>query len=274
MSPDQPFEYVNFWDDEVEDASVEYMERLIGSGFTFSKGVWQSGVELWPIISSTDKTKTKKEKTSRGTFKSNKSAGHPRTKVFDMPESSKPTHHTSKGKQKEAECPPVAKDGNMSTQDFLMAKVDKKLLAFKDELKDDVRNFYAIEKALMKDELLDEIIRALRYGDKFPSPSGKSKFTSPSGKTKFSGPSSPTQTVPPVGSEEPSAEVPIPKKNIDLMDEIHQAAWSNYEGVPDILTNINDVNNDPNVSVILLSFYKSECRLLLNIYYCFPVYCF
>lgn len=48
--PDSQYEEVNHWKDKVEDESVLYLEKFIGSGFKFTKDMWSGGVNEWPVI--------------------------------------------------------------------------------------------------------------------------------------------------------------------------------------------------------------------------------
>jgi len=48
---DPPYPNINdYWIDEVEDPTLDYMERVIGSRYKFQQSDWRGGCRTWPKI--------------------------------------------------------------------------------------------------------------------------------------------------------------------------------------------------------------------------------
>lgn len=92
-SSDSEYEKVNHWKDEVVDESVFYLERLIGSGYKFTKNMWPGGVNEWPVIVAEYKP-PKKESPSRKIQQAPKKVDN-----IQAPQSHQ-SHHLFKGRVK------------------------------------------------------------------------------------------------------------------------------------------------------------------------------
>lgn len=102
------------------------------------------------------------------------------------------------------------------------------------DLKHDVRTaeikeILAIEKSLMKDELLDEIISAMRHGGKYPSPKASGESVPPPATQE------PPTSQPPTDGKGP----PNPGKSHSNIDDLNTAARDDYPGVSGIINNLN-----------------------------------
>ncbi|KFK26023.1 hypothetical protein AALP_AA8G193500 [Arabis alpina] len=73
---DSLYEDLNHWSEDVEDPSVIYMERLIGSGFNFTKDIWRGGVDVWPVIAPPSKKGRCVKKTNKGKGKVGEQSKH------------------------------------------------------------------------------------------------------------------------------------------------------------------------------------------------------
>ncbi|CAE5973925.1 unnamed protein product [Arabidopsis arenosa] len=200
------------WVDEVADPALDYMERLIGSRFNFTKDVWSGGYSKWPQIMVDEKGH--EEKVSRP----RKAPAKRPPKTTDIPGS-------SRGKEKvDEESHPSGDDHGGQGQNILHAliieQVEQRIRDVRTELKiefyDEIRRVVDIDKKLMKDELLDEIISNLRYGGKFPgSPKGtnttaatkspKGTDTTPASKSPKGTDTTPPATKSPKGTEKTPA---------------------------------------------------------------------
>ncbi|KFK22819.1 hypothetical protein AALP_AAs58172U000100 [Arabis alpina] len=133
---DDLYEQVNYWDDEVEDPSITYVERLIGSGFIFSKGIWRGGYAGWLVILPQSKV----------------------GKKAPVKEKGQKTKPINKGKGKvgeESSAEEANQQGPFADLDVeaLMKRIDEKLDAHTVEIK----QLYAADLKLMRDQLQDEI---------------------------------------------------------------------------------------------------------------------
>ncbi|VVB04357.1 unnamed protein product [Arabis nemorensis] len=125
---------------------MNYLERFIAKRYKFTKEIWKGGADNWPVIEPDSKL-SKKEKIQGKVHQK-------RTKNVkgDKPFFSK----ADKGKR-------------------ILELVDKKNEAHWAELKE----MWSLEKKIMKDELVDEIISILRDRGKYPCPKCTDKSNSP-----------------------------------------------------------------------------------------------
>ncbi|KAG7594891.1 Ulp1 protease family C-terminal catalytic domain [Arabidopsis thaliana x Arabidopsis arenosa] len=233
------------WVDEVADPALDYMESLIGSRFNFTKDVWSGGYSKWPPIMVDEKGK--EEKVSRA----RKAPAKRQTKTTDIPGS-------SRGKEKvdEESHPPGDNPGGQG-QDVLhaliMEQVEQRIRDVRAELKiecyDEIRRVVDIDKKLMKDELLDEIISNLRYGGKYP---GSPKVTeespvakSPKGTEKSPVAKSPKGTEKSTVAKSPKGTEKAPVTNSPRGGEKCPPTKSPRGGEKSSLSNDGD-NNQPN----------------------------
>ncbi|KAG7550108.1 Papain-like cysteine peptidase superfamily [Arabidopsis thaliana x Arabidopsis arenosa] len=172
---DPPHPSINDWGDEVSDPALDYMESLIGRGYKFKRGDWRGGWRSWPpIVVDQNLKEDNVRKPKKVSFR------RP-NKNFEIPETSQGGPSKGKGKVTEDEdiCPPKGPEGQDILYALIMEHVNAKFRELKDELIVELCQRVGVEKSLMKDELLDEIISNLRHGGKFPTPSSGDDIVPP-----------------------------------------------------------------------------------------------
>ncbi|XP_020890719.1 uncharacterized protein LOC110230862 [Arabidopsis lyrata subsp. lyrata] len=167
---DPPHPSINDWPDEVSDPAIDYMESLIGGGYKFCQADWIGGCRTWPkiVVDENPKEpnvrKTKKVPVRRPNINSD---------MPEFPQGGPSGSSKGKGKVDEDFCPPAGTEGKDVLHALIMEEVNSKFRDMKEELKvelmGEVCRMYGVEKSLLKDELLDEIISNLRHGGKFPT---------------------------------------------------------------------------------------------------------
>ncbi|KFK23264.1 hypothetical protein AALP_AAs40544U000100 [Arabis alpina] len=127
--------------------------RLIGSGFKFTKDIWRGGADVWPVIAAPSKKGRLFKKTNKG-----------KGKVGEQ------------SKQDEAN-----RDGPFANVDVeaIMSLVDQKLAAQKLAAHTaDIRDMYLADQKVFRDQLHDDFVSIMRSSAKYPSPADTSKYAS------------------------------------------------------------------------------------------------
>ncbi|CAL9241890.1 unnamed protein product, partial [Arabidopsis halleri] len=79
---DPPHPSIIVWGDEVSDPAIDYMERMLGSGYKFKRGDWRGGWRSWPPIVVDENLKEDNVR------KPKKVSFRRPTKTFEIPETS------------------------------------------------------------------------------------------------------------------------------------------------------------------------------------------
>lgn len=184
------------WDDELEDQAVDNIFNKLKNGYIFKKEEWQGGIDNLPLITATttlvDKQKRKPstKPTKPKKVVSQKSC-NPKRKPHTVNEDPKSPFYV-----------------DAMTVEELLREVDRR----NHEHTSKIQNMLSIERSLMKDEIVDEVLRSLR-GDGVNN-------------------------------------TPATIKHTDIMQQINKSSWANYgPDLPNILNNINNVSNNPAVGV-------------------------